>query len=101
MLVQYPASMTQMLPQLQKSQLHQRLLDSLGSATLCCAVLCRFEGVVPSVHGEKGAAAVAELGQQVGALVDEYVTALEARKLKEGIRLAMAISSLGGRPSMR
>ena len=50
---------------------------------------------MPSVHAEKGADAVAELGQQVGPLVDAYVTALEARKLKDGIRIAMSISSLG------
>ena len=56
---------------------------------------CRFEGVVPAVHVEKGAGAVAELGQQVKPLIDDYITALEGRKLKEGIRIAMAISSVG------
>lgn len=56
---------------------------------------CRFEGVVPSAHAEKGREAVQELGQQVGPLVDTYVAALEARKLKDGIRIAMAISSVG------
>jgi len=50
---------------------------------------------VPSAHAEKGKEAVQELGQQVGPLVDAYVTALEARKLKDGIRLAMAVSSVG------
>lgn len=50
---------------------------------------------MPGVHAEKGAEAVAELGRQVGPLVDAYVTALEARKLKDGIRIAMSISSLG------
>lgn len=55
----------------------------------------RFEGVVPSAHAEKGREAVQELGQQVGPLVDTYVAALEARKLKDGIRIAMAISSVG------
>ena len=52
---------------------------------------------MPSAHVEKGAEAIAELGQQVGPLVDAYVTALEARKLKDGIRIAMSISSLGMR----
>lgn len=52
---------------------------------------------MPSVHDEKGRGAVAELGQQVGPLVDTYVAALEARKLKDGIRIAMAISSVGER----
>ena len=51
--------------------------------------------MVPNVHDEKGRGAVAELGQQVGPLVDTYVAALEARKLKDGIRIAMAISSVG------
>lgn len=50
---------------------------------------------MPGVHAEKGRGAVAELGQQVGPLVDTYVAALEARKLKDGIRIAMAISSVG------
>ncbi len=71
---------------------------------LCCPIptvalshmcTCRFEGVVPSAHAEKGREAVQELGQQVGPLVDTYVAALEARKLKDGIRIAMAISSVG------
>ena len=57
--------------------------------------VCRFGGEVPSAHAEKGAAAIRELGQQVGPLVDAYVTALEARKLKDGIRIAMSMSSLG------
>ncbi len=57
--------------------------------------MCRFEGVVPSAHAEKGREAVQELGQQVGPLVDTYMAALEARKLKDGIRIAMAISSVG------
>ena len=52
---------------------------------------------MPRAHAEKGAEAVAELGQQVGPLVDAYVSALEARKLKDGIRIAMSISSLGMR----
>ena len=56
---------------------------------------CRFEGVVPGAHAEKGREAVQELGQQVGPLVDTYVAALEARKLKDGIRITMAISSVG------
>lgn len=50
---------------------------------------------MPGVHAEKGGEAVAELGRQVGPLVDAYVTALEGRKLKDGIRIAMSISSLG------
>ena len=56
---------------------------------------CRFEGKVPAVHAEKGAEAAAELGQQVGPLVDAYVACLEARKIKDGIRHVMAISSVG------
>ena len=50
---------------------------------------------MPTAHPEKAAEAIAELGQQVGPLVDAYVAALEARKLKDGIRIAMSISSLG------
>ncbi|DBA80051.1 hypothetical protein WJX79_001269 [Trebouxia sp. C0005] len=60
-------------------------------------VYTKFEGVVPSAHAEKGREAVQELGQQVGPLVDTYVAALEARKLKDGIRIAMAISSVGNK----
>ena len=52
---------------------------------------------MPSAPADKGAQAIAELGQQVGPLVDAYVAALEARKLKDGIRIAMSISSLGMR----
>ena len=66
-----------------------------GLAVSPWTAVCRFGGEVPGVHAEKGAEAVAELGRQVGPLVDAYVTALEARKLKDGIRIAMAISSLG------
>lgn len=55
----------------------------------------RFGGEVPSAHAEKGVGAIAELGQQVGPLVEAYTAALEARKLKDGIRIAMSISSLG------
>ena len=51
---------------------------------------------MPAVHAEKGAEAARELGQQVGPLVDAYVQCLEARKIKDGIRHVMAISSVGG-----
>lgn len=62
------------------------------------AELCRFEGKVPAVHAEKGAQAAAELGQQVGPIVADYVACLEARKIKEGIRKVMEISSVGQAP---
>lgn len=77
-------------------------LKGAGAAVKsCCYSLflnpsdCRFEGKVPAVHAEKGAEAAAELGQQVGPLVDAYVACLEARKIKDGIRHVMAISSVG------
>ena len=50
---------------------------------------------MPAAHAEKGAGAVAELGQQVGPIVEAYVACLEARKIKDGIRHTMAISSVG------
>ena len=50
---------------------------------------------MPAAHAEKGAGAVADLGQQVGPIVEAYVACLEARKIKDGVRHTMAISSVG------
>ena len=43
------------------------------------------------------APAVSKLNQDVGELVKEYIDAMEKMKLREGIRLAMSISSLGNK----
>lgn len=60
-----------------------------------CALVPRFDGKVPSVSGQKGLEEVRAVGQQVGPMVQAYVACLEARKIKDGIRQAMAISSVG------
>ncbi|GFH28717.1 tRNA-binding domain-containing protein [Haematococcus lacustris] len=56
-----------------------------------------FNGVVPAAHPEKGAQALAALGATVGPKVAEYYAAMEAIKLREGIRLAMTISADGNK----
>eukprot|EP00879_Flechtneria_rotunda_P018008 GHRR01018873.1.p1 GENE.GHRR01018873.1~~GHRR01018873.1.p1 ORF type:complete len:777 (+),score=235.36 GHRR01018873.1:305-2635(+) len=55
-----------------------------------------FDGKVPAPNA-RGAEAVAELGQAVSAKVQEYIAAMEKMKLRDGIRLAMAISADGNK----
>ena len=53
--------------------------------------------MVPSAVCQGAEAALAELNAKVGPLVEAYVAALEKIKIKEGIRLVMAVSSCGNK----
>lgn len=54
----------------------------------------RFAGVVPQPSAA-GTAAVEELGPKVGALLQAYVAAMEAKRLREGLKCAIQLSALG------
>lgn len=58
-------------------------------------IWARYDKAIPGPRGTAGAAAVAGLGEQVSSLLDQYIQALEAIKLKEGLRIAMNISRAG------
>jgi methionyl-tRNA synthetase len=53
--------------------------------------------VVPAATGADAQAAIADLNTRVKQLVEQYVAALEKIKIKEGIRLVMAISAAGNK----
>lgn len=53
--------------------------------------------MVPGAACEGAEAALAELNTKVGPLVEAYVAALEKIKIKEGIRLVMAVSACGNK----
>eukprot|EP00798_Chlamydomonas_sp_ICE-L_P027669 gene27669-7310_t len=55
-----------------------------------------FDGIVPTATSS-GADLVADLGKLVGQKVTDYVACMEKIKLKEGIRLAMAVSADGNK----
>lgn len=58
-------------------------------------LVCRYDGRVPASTAESGQEAVAALGQRVAPIVEAYISAMEARRLKDGIRLAMDASREG------
>lgn len=64
------------------------------NANLNCG---RYGGVIPAATAEAAQPAIGELNSRVGPLVEQYVAALEKIKLKEGIRLVMAISAAGNK----
>ncbi|KAI8463720.1 MAG: tRNA synthetases class I (M)-domain-containing protein [Monoraphidium minutum] len=78
-----------------QARTNSELLKNLGNLVnrvlMFVAKFC--DGVVPAAHPEKGAAEVAELGVLLDGKVQEYVAAMESRRLREGIRLAMAAST--------
>jgi methionyl-tRNA synthetase len=55
-----------------------------------------FGGQVPT-PSSKGAEEVAELGASVSAKVQEYISLMEKMKLRDGIRVAMAVSADGNK----
>lgn len=55
-----------------------------------------FDGCVPTPT-TKGADVVADLGALVSAKVAEYVAAMDKIKIRDGIRLAMAVSADGNK----
>ncbi|KAL3681854.1 hypothetical protein R1sor_024810 [Riccia sorocarpa] len=54
-----------------------------------------YGGVVPEAPGAESHELTSALGANVGQLVKEYVEAMEKVKLKQGLRTAMNVSSLG------
>ncbi|GBF87385.1 methionine-tRNA ligase-like protein [Raphidocelis subcapitata] len=52
-----------------------------------------YDGVAPPPHPEKGQREAAELGAALEAKAREYVEAMEARRLRAGIGIAMAAST--------
>ena len=69
-------------PRLLRSELHCRL----GGGS---------QGAPAPAPDSAGMAVVQELGEAVHAQVQAYIAAMEARKIREGSRLAMAVSSIG------
>ena len=75
----------------------------LPTARIC---FCRFEGRVPEAVLDISTSdsleldlpgAVRKLETDVQGLVKDYIAAMEKIKLREGIRVAMSISSLGNK----
>ena len=60
-------------------------------------VLCRFDKTVPPLHASKGADALQAFSKQVAPLITQYVAAMDRIKMREALRLAMAISTEGNR----
>ncbi|CAM6087122.1 unnamed protein product [Calypogeia fissa] len=54
-----------------------------------------YGGVIPEISGAESHELTATFGSKVGDLVKEYVEAMEKVKLKQGLKTAMNISSLG------
>lgn len=55
----------------------------------------RFDRTVPGPAGEKGSEAVRALGERVAPLVQQYIAALEAQKMRDALRCAMMVSKAG------
>lgn len=55
----------------------------------------RYDDQIPAATAEAGQEAVAALGQRVAPIVEAYTSAMEARRIKDGIRLAMDASREG------
>lgn len=56
---------------------------------------CRYDGSIPAAAADAGQEAVTALGQRVAPIVEAYTSAMEARRIKDGIRLAMDASREG------
>ncbi len=54
----------------------------------------RFGGIVPHPTGD-GEAVVLDLGTKVAPLVQQYVTAMEQKRLREGLKCAIQLCALG------
>jgi len=75
---------------------NNELLKNLGN--FCHRVLdfaaCKFGGVVPKAS-DTGAEECVKLGVELSCAVDSYIDCLEKTKLREGLRAALSVSSLG------
>lgn len=60
-----------------------------------CGMSRRYDGQIPAATAEAGQEAVAALGRRVAPIVEAYTTAMEVRRIKDGIRLAMDASREG------
>ncbi|BBN15558.1 methionyl-tRNA synthetase [Marchantia polymorpha subsp. ruderalis] len=54
-----------------------------------------YAGVIPEAPGAESHSLTVTLGEKVGELVKDYVEVMEKVKLKQGLRIAMNVSSLG------
>ncbi len=59
--------------------------------------VCRFGGKVPRPIPGRGTDIAEELGGQVQPLVQQYIELLEKIKIREAIRIALVVSSLGNK----
>ncbi|WIA39334.1 hypothetical protein OEZ86_005446 [Tetradesmus obliquus] len=77
---------------------NNELLKNLGNFVNRALVFVAkfFDGKVPAATA-KGQEAVDALGAAVAAKVQEYIAAMEKMKLRDGIRLAMAVSAEGNK----
>lgn len=70
-----------------------------GRQLLRSKLHCRLDGGTKGAPApaadSAGMAVVQELGEAVHTQVQAYIAAMEARKIREGSRLAMAVSSIG------
>jgi methionyl-tRNA synthetase len=73
------------------------LLKNLGNFVNRALVFVTkfFDGQVPQAHATKGIEDARELGALARAKVEEYCALLERQKLREGLRVAMALSADG------
>ena len=61
------------------------------------ALSCRFERRIPAQHADKGTAALQALSKEVAPLLTQYVSAMDRIRMREALKVAMSISSLGNR----
>ena len=78
----------------------QLLMSRVTHSSLDCTDLSwylpfRYDSQIPAAPAEAGLEAVTALGQRVAPIVEAYTSAMEARRIKDGIRLAMDVSREG------
>jgi len=78
------------------SKCNSELSNNLGNFINRALSFCkaRYAGAIPARHASADEH-IAALSEQVSKLVSEYVDYLERKKIKDGIKTAMAISKLG------
>mmetsp|Transcript_30442 Transcript_30442/g.59723 ORF Transcript_30442/g.59723 Transcript_30442/m.59723 type:complete len:315 (-) Transcript_30442:263-1207(-) len=75
---------------------NNELLKNLGNFCHCLLdfAACKLSGIVP-VASSEGVEECAKLGAELACAVNSYVDSLEKTKLREGLRAAISVSTLG------
>ncbi|XP_074571244.1 putative methionine--tRNA ligase isoform X1 [Curcuma longa] len=84
-----------------QSKLNSELLNNLGNfVNRVLSFIAKPEGagygsIIPDAPHAQSHPLTKDLGEKVGKLVDQYLDAMEKVKLKQGLKIAMSISSEG------